>query len=121
MLEETSKDPRLGAARVLEILCRRWRKLELLDIDSTFKIIKGNSYFNSRDQNCSQNIILVAAERLDDVKTEVRLQALQVLRAALPNRVPESYKSHLELLFKTALIHLDDQDKNYSSAVLGNI
>jgi hypothetical protein len=56
---------------------------------------------------------------LDDVKAEVRLQALQVLKAALPPEVPNEYSSHMELLFKTILIHLDDQDKNYSSAVLG--
>jgi hypothetical protein len=42
MLEETSKDPRLGAGHVLQILCRRWRKLNMLDLDTTFKIIKGN-------------------------------------------------------------------------------
>jgi hypothetical protein len=42
MLEETSKDPRLGAGRVLEILCKRWRKLGVLDLESTFKIVKGN-------------------------------------------------------------------------------
>ncbi|XP_059471593.1 dynein axonemal assembly factor 5 isoform X2 [Neocloeon triangulifer] len=103
MLEEMSNQPRLGAAQVLEILCLRWKKLNLLDLDTTFRIVQ------------------VAAERLDDVKAEVRLQALRVVKAALPHHVPPSYKSHLELLYKTALIHLDDQDLNYSAAVLDTL
>lgn len=122
MLEETSKDPRLGAGRVLQILCRRWQKLNLLDLDTTFKIVKGTNILKYIVWKCSNLFFYtVAAERLDDTKTEVRLQALQVLEAALPSEVPASYSSHLQLLFKTALIHLDDQDKNYSSAVFGNI
>jgi hypothetical protein len=72
---------------------------------------------------CNNNLLFhaVAAERLDDTKTEVRLQALQVLEAALPSEVPASYSSHLQMLFKTALIHLDDQDKNYRLAVFGKV
>ncbi|CAB3366268.1 Hypothetical predicted protein [Cloeon dipterum] len=100
MMEETAKDPRLDAGRALEILCRRWKKLGILDNETTFKIVK------------------IASERLDDVKAEVRLQALEVIKAALPALVPSDHVSQIELLFKTAIIHLDDQDSNYSSAVL---
>ncbi|XP_065338591.1 dynein axonemal assembly factor 5 [Cloeon dipterum] len=100
MMEETATDPRLGAGRALEILCCRWKNLGILDIETTFRIVK------------------VASERLDDVKAGVRLQALEVIKAALPAQVPSDHVSQVELLFKTAIIHLDDQDSNYSLAVL---
>jgi hypothetical protein len=57
MLEETSKDPRLGAGRVLQILCRRWQKLNLLDLDTTFKIVKGK-LFLSQISTCSNLLFL---------------------------------------------------------------
>jgi hypothetical protein len=56
MLEETSKDPRLGAGRVLQILCRRWQKLNLLDLDTTFKIVEGKLFL--REVSTCSNFFL---------------------------------------------------------------
>lgn len=62
-------------------------------------------------------------KRLDDVSDSVRKEAvktLTVLYQNLPGTYhPQSFKPHLESLFGTLLIHLDDPDTNFQELMMG--
>ena len=57
-------------------------------------------------------------KRLDDVNEVVRSSSVKCLRLLFASPLPAdydaaSYRGHLEMLYDTLLIHLDDPDENF--------
>lgn len=69
---------------------------------------------------CSSSEVL---KRLDDASPDVRLTAAHTLtdwfKCLKDSDVKSAMKSHIEFLYQELLIHLDDQDPDTQSAVLG--
>ena len=68
-------------------------------------------------------LLSVVLKRLDDVADDVRCSAVGVLRLMFIN-LPEDYSietsfSHIEALYATMLIHLDDQEESFRMLILG--
>lgn len=68
------------------------------------------------------NLIVVAMKRLDDVDDSVRKSSVDVILKLFTN-LPEDYNiecssAHIEALFSTLLIHLDDPDADFGNLLL---
>lgn len=67
--------------------------------------------------------IIVVLKRLDDVSNDVRISAVNYLILMYSNLPacynPVAFEPHLNSLFSTLLIHLDDPDENFQKHMTG--
>lgn len=85
--------------------------------------LRENQQLNAEDIN---TIFPVVMKRLDDVNDTVRSSSVTCLRLLFTSPLPagydvSSYRGHLEMLYDTLLIHLDDPDENFRKVMLDTL
>lgn len=100
------------------------KKSRLYSLRAMYLIMGIRKRFHHLTEEYVHKLYPVLLKRLDDGCDDIRLASLEVL-VKVWDAVPENYdlqfnKGHVDMLYTTAIIYLDDPDSQFQKFVLGN-
>lgn len=101
------------------------KKSRLYSLRAMYLIMCIKKRFHCLAEDYIHKMYPVLLKRLDDGCDDVRMASLEALEE-LWNAIPEDYnldfnKGHIDMLYTTTVIYLDDPDSDFKNTVLGNI
>lgn len=127
LADDNHSKTRAYALDALHTLVCAAKKLDIIDADVINNVTRGELFLGKihfkSDNWLTNNIIcLVALARLNDNPGKTRSKAIHLLKATyakpLPNDYTVHYEAHVDQLYKTVVIFLDDED--IQQPVFGN-
>lgn len=100
------------------------RKSRLYSLRAMYLIMNIRQKFNYLTEEHIHKIYPALLKRLDDGCDDVRLASLETL-VNIWNAIPKNYdihfnKGHIDMLYTTTIIYLDDPDSEFQNIILGN-